>query len=101
MDIDDILHDLAFVSELPVAAIEAAREKREQLIPLFLDAIDRAIEDGAEAAEERSPIFFIFHMLAEFRCTAAYPKLARLLRIDPGRLANLLGDAITETAKRV
>ncbi len=41
MEISAILHDLAHAEGLPEAAIRAAGERRPEVVPVFLDAVER------------------------------------------------------------
>ena len=86
---------------LPRAALRAAGESREALVPVFLAYIDRLLEADVDALDESPAFIFIYHLLAEWRETRAYRPMARLLRRDPAFLDALLGDAITECAARV
>jgi uncharacterized protein len=46
-------------------------------------------------------LFYVFHLLGEWREKSAYRPLARLLASDPERLEALLGDAIVSTSHRI
>ncbi|MEE8608396.1 MAG: hypothetical protein V3S55_12395, partial [Nitrospiraceae bacterium] len=82
MEISAILHDLAHVEGLPEAAIRAAGDRRPEVVPVFLDAVERVLAAGPAGREEPSPLFFIFHMLGDYREKSAYRPLARLLSIE-------------------
>jgi len=43
MEISAILHDLAQEEGLPEAAIRAAGERRSEVVPVFLDAVERFV----------------------------------------------------------
>lgn len=85
---------------LPVEAIRAARDRKAEAVPAFVELIEALIA-GNDAAREASPVFLAFHLLGEWRAHAAYRPLTRLLRCDPDRVDAWLGDAVTETSKRV
>jgi hypothetical protein len=48
-----------------------------------------------------TPLFFIFHLLGEWRETSAYRALARFLRRPPDDVNAAISDAITMTTHRV
>jgi hypothetical protein len=100
MDASTILHELSHAKDMPVEALNAASERRAEMIPLFL----KEIEDyrGMPGREGKAtPLFFIFHLLGEWREKSAYRPLTRFLRSPPDDLDNVLGDAITVTTHRV
>ncbi|MFO1209031.1 MAG: DUF1186 domain-containing protein [Amaricoccus sp.] len=86
---------------LPREAIEAAREAREALVPVFLDHIDGLMTADLDAAADDLAFVFVYHLLAEWRETRAYRPLLRLMRRDPEFLDILMGDGTTECAARV
>jgi len=59
---------------------------------LALDSTDRA---------KPTPLFFIFHLLGEWREKAAYRPLARLPKCPEHEINAILGDGITSTTHRV
>jgi hypothetical protein len=71
------------------------------MVPLFIQDIETflALEPGARA--KPTPLFFIFHLLGEWREKAAYRPLARLLRLPGRELDAIFGDGITTTSHRV
>ena len=101
MEISAILHDLTHAEGLPEAAIRAAGERRSEVVPVFLDAVEHFLAADPAGREEPSPLFFIFHMLGDYREKSAYRPLARLLSIEGADLDLQLGDAITSTSHRV
>jgi hypothetical protein len=101
MDADAILHELTHAEGLPKAALAAASEQRAEMAPLFLDAIDSYLAAPAARRAEPTPLFFIVHLLGEWREKSAYGRLASLLRCRPEEVDAILGDGITTTAHRV
>lgn len=100
MDASTILYELSHAESLPVEALIAASERRAELIPLFLKEIEdyrNATDRGAKA----TPLFFVFHLLGDWREKSAYRALAQFLRNPPDDLDDVLGDAITVTSHRV
>jgi len=71
------------------------------MLPLFLDELEGypALEPSARG--KPTPLFFIFHLLGEWREKAAYRPLARLLRLPADEVDSIFGDGITTTSHRV
>ena len=101
MDTQQILDDFAYYEGLPVEALRAASENRQALLPEFMTEIQRDLASGRDDHSDRNPIFFIFHLLGEWREKSAYRTLASLLRTPTKDIDTLLGDAITTTSHRV
>ncbi len=83
MDASTILHQLTHAEGLPREALAAASEQRGEMAPLFMDAIDSYLAAPASGRAEPTPLFFIFHLLGEWREKSAYGRLASLLRCRP------------------
>ena len=81
MDAQQILHDLTWYEELPVAALRAADENRDRMVPVFLAEIEHWLAADEEARWQANPLFFIFHLLGSWRAksgisgTGAVPAL--------------------------
>jgi hypothetical protein len=101
MDAAAIIAELTHSEGLPKAALQIASSRRAELVPLFLRAIDSYLDLDEAKRAEPTPLFFIFHLLGEWREKWAYRPLARLLRCRGEALDALLGDAITTTTHRV
>src|SRR5258708_2225341 len=100
MDAAQLLGQLAFQERLPVEAICAARADRARAAPIFVHAIEQFVSpDGDRAAKDS--LFFIFHLLGEWREKSAYRPLARLMRCSRDDIDEIFGGAITETTHRV
>jgi hypothetical protein len=101
MDAAKILHELTYAEGLPREALKAASAQRGEMLSLFLDEIETylALDPGARA--KPTPLFFIFHLLGEWREKAAYRPLARLLRLPRRDVDAIFGDGITTTSHRV
>jgi len=101
MDARGILHELTYAEDLPRDPLRAATAQRAQMLPLFLQEIETYLALEPAARPKRTPLFFIFHLLGEWREEAAYRPLTRLLRL-PGRdVDTIFGDGITTTSHRV
>jgi hypothetical protein len=94
-----VIEGLSAPDGLPVEAILAAQADREAMVPVFLRTIDDLLE--LRGPVDPDAIFFIFHLLGEWREKSAYWPLAVLLRLPPDVLDTILGAAITETTNRV
>jgi hypothetical protein len=101
METAQILDELANYDGMPVEAIRAARDARDGILPTFLGLVADRLDGQASDRDERTPHFFIFHLLGEWREKSAYRPLARLLRAPSDQVEHLLGDAITVTSHRV
>jgi len=101
MDAEAILHELTYATDLPRVALQAASAQRLELLPKFLGVIEDQLGQEPAARANPTPLFFIFHLLGEWRERAAYRPLARLLRHPADEADAIFGDAIVETAHRV
>jgi len=101
MDAEAILQQLTHPAGLPREALQAASAQRAELVPKFLGAIEDYL--GREPAARANPtlLFFIFHLLGEWRERTAYRPLARLLRCPADEADAIFGDATTSTSHRV
>ena len=79
MEPEKILHELTYADGLPRAALKAASAQRVEMLPLFLEEIETYLALEPAARAKPTPLFFIFHLLGEWREKAAYRPLARLL----------------------
>jgi hypothetical protein len=101
MDAAEILDQLTHAEGLPKAALQAASAQRVEMVPVFVREIDSYLAlDSADRAKP-TPLFFIFHLLGEWRERTAYRPLADLLRYPGHEVDAILGDAITSTTHRV
>jgi hypothetical protein len=101
MDAAQLLAQLAFQERLPVEPIRAASADRAHAAPVFVHAIEQFVSpDGDRSA--RDSLFFIFHLLGDWREKSAYRPLARLLRCTGDDLDEIFGDdTLVETSHRV
>ncbi|MDE2064663.1 MAG: DUF1186 domain-containing protein, partial [Bradyrhizobium sp.] len=100
MDAAQILDRLADRPGLPVEALRAAGADRASALPIFLDAIEQYLAPGGKPIPPDA-LFFVFHLLGEWREKSAYRPLARLLRCPRDQIDAVFGGAITETTHRV
>jgi hypothetical protein len=101
MDVRAILHELTQAEGLPREALKAASAQRGEIVPVFLKEIEHYLALKPAARSKSTPLFFIFHLLGEWREKAAYRPLARLLRLPRGEVDRIFGDGITTTSHRV
>jgi Protein of unknown function (DUF1186)/SEC-C motif len=99
MDPTRVIEELGVPGRLPVEAIRAAQADRVMMAPIFLRTIDDFLE--LRGPVDPNALFFIFHLLGEWREKSAYWPLAVLLRLPGDVLDTILGDCITETTHRV
>jgi hypothetical protein len=100
MDALQVVEALSEWEELPVDAIRAAQANRETMAPVFLRSIDEFLSLEGEPVAPGA-LFFMFHLLGEWREKSAYWPLAVFLRLPHEVLDTILGSAITETSHRV
>jgi Protein of unknown function (DUF1186)/SEC-C motif len=101
MDAQAILRELTYGESLPREALKAATAQRDEMLPLFLHEIETYLALQPAARAKQTPLFFIFHLLGEWREKAAYRPLARLLRLPNRAVDVIFGDGITTTSHRV
>jgi hypothetical protein len=101
MEPEKILHELTYAEGLPREALKAASAQRGEMVLLFLDEIEAYLALEPAARAKPTPLFFIFHLLGEWREKAAYRPLARLLRLPRREVDAIFGDGITTTSHRV
>jgi hypothetical protein len=100
MDTRQVIAELSEGGRLPVAAIRAAQADRDTMVPLFLRSFESFLSLEDEPVNPDA-LFFMFHLLGEFREKSAYWPLACFLRLPGEILDSILGDAITATSHRV
>ncbi len=101
MDAAEILDQLTHADGLPKAVLYAATAQRAEMVPVFLQEIDSYLALDSTDRAKPTPLFFVFHLLGEWREKTAYRPLARLLRCGDHEVEAVLGDAITSTTHRV
>jgi hypothetical protein len=101
MDAAEILDQLTHAEGLPKEALQAASAQRAELVPVFLHEIDSYLALESPDRAKPTPLFFIFHLLGEWREKTAYRPLTRLLRCPGHEVDAILGDGITSTTHRV
>jgi hypothetical protein len=100
-DAGKTLHQLTYAEGLPTEALKAASDQRVEMVPLFVQEIQHFLSLDPGARAKSTPLFFIFHLLGEWREKSAYRPLARLLRLPRRDVDAIFGDGITTTSHRV
>jgi uncharacterized protein len=101
MDATAIIRELTQIEGLPREALKAASAQRAEMVPVLLKEIEEHLAREPAARAKPTPLFFIFHLLGEWREKAAYRPLARLLRLPGEEVDAIFGDSITTTSHRV
>jgi hypothetical protein len=101
MEPEKILHGLTYADGLPREALKAASAQRGEMVSLFLEDIETYLALEPAGRAKPTPLFFIFHLLGEWREKAAYRPLGRLLRLPRHEIDTIFGDGITSTSHRV
>jgi hypothetical protein len=95
---DEILASLRQPQPLPKAALHAAAEQADAVVPRIADLMERAADpDRGVDPEDESIIFFGVFVIGETGDTRGYRPLLKFLAGDPEKVDRLLGDALTET----
>jgi hypothetical protein len=86
----------------PRHALRQAVEKKDEITPHLLKALERAADDPEDVleAEDDSYIYAMF-LLAQFREKRAYPLIIKLASHPPDLVDDLLGDIPTEDLANV
>ena len=101
MDAAKIIDELTHAQGLPKAVLRIASARRVEMLPAFFDEIDSYLALAPAHRAKPTPLFFIFHLLGEWRERSAYRPMARLLRSPSHEVEAILGDATTNTTHRV
>ncbi len=101
MDATAIIQELTQAEGLPREALKAAFAQRVEMVPLFIKEIEEHLALEPAARAKPTPLFFIFHLIGEWREKTAYRPLARLLRLPNQEVDAIFGDGITTTSHRV
>ncbi len=99
LSLQDIMTALEaeYTGKLPVAAMRAAQQRREEITPFLIDSIRKATEAvraGSKVASD-AHLFALF-LLTEFRSREALPVILEAVSLPEEGPFELFGDAITE-----
>jgi hypothetical protein len=104
MGIAEILQQLERNNgKFPRAAVEAAVERRDEIIPELLRVLEDSIDRAAELAKSEAYMADLYAMflLAQFREVRAYPLVVRFAALPGHILDDLWGEFLTEDLGRV
>ena len=105
MTIAEIINRLSnhVAGELPVHALIAASEQREELIPHLLEYLETIASQGDDIPDDQRVdlVFFAFYLLAQFRESRALPVMLRIISASPGTVNRLLGYVVSESLPRI
>jgi hypothetical protein len=103
LGVEEIMEIFSYDGQVfPRHALRQAVEKKDEIIPHLLKALERAAYDPEDVleAEDDSYIYAMF-LLAQFRENRAYPLIIRLASHPPELVDDLLGDIPTEDLANV
>jgi hypothetical protein len=99
MEPAQLVAQLGCRDQLPVEAIQAARADRARMAPVFVEAVEQ-FAFGSDRSAAKS-LFFIVHLLGEWRESSAYRPLARLMRCPAVDVDEIFAGARADTVHRV
>jgi hypothetical protein len=97
----DVLVEFETSRTAPVAAMRAALDSREEMLPAFLAEFERATEIPWQNLPHTGAYAIMLEILGEWADPRSYLTLARFFRLDSDTLELLIGDGITESVDRV
>lgn len=104
MKMDSILSELLQNrGYFPREAVEEAIQRREEITPHLLRALEEAVERPVDSKDEEAsflPLYAMF-MLAQFRDRRAYTLIVEMCKLPRKSLDALIGDTITEGLPRI
>lgn len=98
LSVEEIMEIFSYDDQVfPRHALRQAVEKKDEITPHLLKALERAADDPEEVleAEDDSHIYAMF-LLAQFREKRAYPLIIKLTSHAPELVDDLVGDIPTE-----
>jgi len=101
MDTDRTIARLAFAERLPVGVIQACLSNRNEVVPAFIDLLQRCGNNTPVSHEEERAIFLIVHILGELGEKEAFQPLMNFLAGDQERVNRVIGDAVTENLPKI
>jgi hypothetical protein len=102
MPIPEILDRLGSESnQLPVEAIQAARQQKERVIPELIRVLQDSVEAVKKGEEPQGPEFLALFLLAEFRAAEALPAILAAISLPGEGPFEMFGDAVHDVLPRV
>ncbi|HEY7182730.1 MAG TPA: DUF1186 domain-containing protein [Blastocatellia bacterium] len=98
LSVEEIMEIFSYDDQVfPRHALRQAVEKKEEITPHLLNALERAADDPAGVLEEDDDTrIYAMFLLAQFREKRAYPLIVKLASHPPELVDALLGDIPTE-----
>src|SRR5258708_9381027 len=96
MDPVQILEGLNKEASFPTEAIQAAQADKDSIIPLFVRTFEETVSSGD--TRYGPALFFVFHLLGEWRGKSAYPVLPSVFPQSPEIVVAVLRDATVALA---
>jgi hypothetical protein len=101
MNTDRIIARLAFAEKLPVGVIQVCLSHRDEMVPAFIDLLQRCADNSLVRPEEEDAIFLIVHILGELGEKRTFQPLMDFLAGDQERVDRIIGDAVTENLPKI
>jgi len=67
METREIIDRFTHAEALPIAALQAASARRDEVVPEFLREIEAYLALGLVERARPTPLFFVFHLLGQWR----------------------------------
>ena len=96
-----LIDELGFAEGLPRDAIRECVARRDEMVPIFLGILREHAEGRHPIDDRESALFLIIHILGELGEQQAFAPLMDMLAGDPGRIEEVLGDAVTENLPQI
>jgi uncharacterized protein len=101
MDTERLIANLAFAEKLPVSVIQACLSNRNEVVPAFIDLLQRCANNTPVSPEEEDAIFLTVHILGELGEKEAFQPLMNFLAGNQERIDRVIGDAVTENLPKI
>jgi uncharacterized protein len=98
----DIIAALASAQSPPRTALRHAVERADEIAPAVIDVVEQAARGVFLMPQQENLLFWGIHAVAAAKRTALYRPILRLMhQSQPDDVERLLGDAVTETLKKI
>jgi hypothetical protein len=103
LSVEEIMEIFSYDDQVfPRHALRQAVEKKDEITPCLLEALERAADDPEDVLEvEDDSYIYAMFLLAQFREKRAYPLIIKLASHPPELVDDLLGDIPTEDLANV
>ena len=96
MNLQEAIESVRVLGKFPEEAFDVISRHKEEALPIMREAVRNTAANPASVSEEDMLHFYAPLFLAEFRDTASFPDLIKLVTLPPDDLNTLYNDAITE-----